>query len=243
MRNHAGRFTTFALLAASLALLSAGPAESQSYEPADVALLPPYCKHAQLFRDKVPGGNDPAEIKRWYTVLGGTFHHMHHYCWALMAANKAITAGSKQRRNSLFDVAIRDIDYVLQRAPRDFVLLPEILTKKGQNLIKLGNLAQGLLVLQQAVEVKPDYWPPYATAADALKETGQSAKAREWLEKGLAAAPDTPALQRRLAELGGDKGKRAVPPKPAEKAAPSPGSAKTGSGAEPVQDAETSAPK
>jgi hypothetical protein len=53
--------------------------------------------------------------------------------------------------------------------------------------------------------------------SDYYKETGQLAKAREWLEKGLSVAPNANGLTRRLAELDGAKDKRKNAPKPATK--------------------------
>ena len=54
---------------------------------------------------------------------------------------------------------------------------------------------------ERAIELKRDYWPAYARLADYYKDNGQRQKAREILEDGLKAAPDTKALQRRLREL------------------------------------------
>ena len=51
-----------------------------AYDPREVAMLPRYCAYTQGFRDHVPGGNNPAEIQRWYSMLGETFNAMHHYC-------------------------------------------------------------------------------------------------------------------------------------------------------------------
>jgi hypothetical protein len=62
--------------------------------------------------------------------------------------------------------------------------------------------------LHRAIELKPQYWPPYVALSDYFKELGQIAVAREWLEKGLAAAPNAQPLLRRLAELDRAKGAR-----------------------------------
>jgi Flp pilus assembly protein TadD len=76
-----------------------------------------------------------------------------------------------------------------------------MLTKRGENLLRLGNGPRGLLDLTRAIELKPDHWPPYAALSDYYKALGNFDSAREWAEKGLSAAPGTKALQRRLAEL------------------------------------------
>ena len=87
----------------------------------------------------MPGGNDQAQISYWYSVMGEPFHAMHHYCWGLMKLNRALyLARSEQARTFYFRDAILEFDYVLERSPENFILRPEILTKKGQCLIRLG---------------------------------------------------------------------------------------------------------
>jgi tetratricopeptide (TPR) repeat protein len=180
------------------------PDSVQAYDPREVAPLPRYCKSTQLFRNHFH--TDESEVAHWYQVLGPTFNALHHYCWAMMETNRALVlAKTKQFRDFYLTAAIGDIDYVLERAPPDFVLLPEILTKKGENLLALGRTGPGLEALEKAIRAKPDYWPPYAAISDRFKQSGDPRSAREWLEKGLAAAPNTPALKRRLQALQGEK--------------------------------------
>jgi tetratricopeptide (TPR) repeat protein len=209
-------FAASALLSALVADASAAPIipgypddVRYAFDSREVALLPRYCIHAKLFRNAVSGGNDQAEIDHWYAVMGATFDSMHHYCWALMETNRALLlAKDKQARAFYLRAAIDDIDYVLRYASRDFVLMPEILTKKGENLIKLGRGVEGVTELERAIEIKPDYWPPYADLSDYYESTGNVAKAREQLEKGLRFAPDAKALTRRLADLDSAKEKK-----------------------------------
>ena len=69
---------------------------------------------------------------------------MHHYCWGLMKLNRALyLARTEQARSFYFRDAILEFDYVLERSPENFILRPEILTKKGQSLIRLGRGAGG----------------------------------------------------------------------------------------------------
>ncbi len=178
------------------------PSSVTAYDPREVAMLPRYCAYTQLFRNHVPGGNNPDEIQRWYSMLGQTFHAMHHYCWGLMKTNRGvILARDEQSRRFYLTDSIVEFDYVIDRAPPDFVLLPEILMKKGENLIRLGRGASGMLQLLRAIELKPEYWPPYAVMSDYYKNAGDFKNAREVLEKGLSASPDAKALKERLANL------------------------------------------
>lgn len=178
------------------------PEHVTAYDPREVALLPPYCKFTQLFNERVPGGNNPAEFARWRTIMGDTFIHMHHYCYGLMYLHRAaVLARSAEVRAFNLRSAIVEFDYVIDRAPADFVLLPEILTKKGEALVLQGRSALALAELERAIELRPDYWPPYARMSDYYRSVGEIEKARAILERGLARAPDAQGLRRRLAEL------------------------------------------
>jgi len=173
-----------------------------AYDPREVAALPAYCKYTQLYRQNLPGGNDPAAIKRMYDTYGPGFHALHHYCWAIIGTNRALyLARTQQVRAFYLKDAVQDIDFVIANSPPDFVLLPELLTAKGKNLIRLGNGTVAVGELMRAMEIKPDYWPPYAVLSDFYKETGEVAKARQILERGLSFAPESNALRKRLAAL------------------------------------------
>lgn len=192
--------------ASCLAFVFANIANAQSidllYSPTAMLMLPSYCKHTLAYRGRVPGGNDQQEVARWYKLLGPTFEHMHHYCWALAQTNHAMfNTRSSQERNSYLVTSIGDFDYVIRNAPADFPLLPEILTRKGENLLRITRTAEGTAALFQAIEIKPDYWPPYSILSDHYKEQKNFALARSYLEKGLSAAPDAKPLQQRLRDL------------------------------------------
>lgn len=203
---------------AGLAILAAAPARAQEvpgyppmnphtllngpYDPRELALLPKYCYTTQIFREFAPGGRDKVEMDKWYALLGGTYHHLHHYCWGMMKSNRAnLLAKDHRVRQFYLNDALAEYDYVIERATPDFVLLPEILTKKADNLFQLNRAPVAIFELERAIDVKPDYWPPYAKLADHYKSTGEIQKARDILEAGLKAAPDAIGLKRRLSEL------------------------------------------
>jgi tetratricopeptide (TPR) repeat protein len=178
------------------------PPTVEAYDPREVAMLPRYCIHTQLFRQRVPGGDNREQIELWRAFMGPTFDAMHHYCWGLMKTNRAILlARGQQARQFYLNDSINEFDFVLRHAKDDFILLPEILTKRGENLIRLGRGPVGILDLERAAELKPDYWPPYAHMSDFYLGLGEFDKAREQLTRGLQSAPDAAALKRRLAEL------------------------------------------
>ena len=194
------------------------PNDITEYDARELAMLPRYCIFTPTFvQAGVPGSNDVQTLNHWKSVMGETYKGMHHYCWALMKTNRAnVLAPNRLTRQAWLEVSIGDFDYVITIAPKDFVLLPEILTKKGENLIALGKSVQGLGELLRAIDLKPDYWPPYAQLSDYYKASGDRQKAREFLEKGLSLSPDATALKRRLAELDTTKDVRKAPPQPAK---------------------------
>lgn len=178
------------------------PASVDAYDPREVRLLPKYCIYTQSFRNRVPGGEDSEEVKRWYEYMGDTFHALHHYCWGMMKTNRALyLAPNAQIRVFYLQSSISEFDYVIEHSNDDFILLPEILNKRAENLIRLNRGPEALLNLEKAVRLKPDYWPPYGTLGDYHKDRGEINEAREWLQKGLERTPDAAGLKRRLAEL------------------------------------------
>ena len=170
----------------------------------DLSLLPAYCRYVNTSS----GHSDRAAVDHWRSIIGPTFEHLHHYCWGLNAINHAtLFARTDAERRHYLGESIGAFQYVLDRATAHFVLLPEIYTKQGESYLALGNVESAIRAFEQAIAAKPDYWPPYADAADYYRRVGQSETARKWLERGLAAAPDTNALKHRLVDLNSDKRK------------------------------------
>lgn len=185
------------------------PDNIRGFDPREIAMLPKYCIYTQDFREHVPGGNDPAAIDQWYSVMGEMFQHMHHYCYGLMKTNRAMyLVRDAQSRKYYLQATLGEFDYVLGHAREGFILTPEILARKGENLMRLGQVGQAIEALEQAAQIKPDYWPPYATMSDYYKDTGDYKKARKLLETGLSFAPDAKALKRRLDELDTEEAKK-----------------------------------
>lgn len=200
--------------AAAQAPIPGYPAQVTAYDEREVGRLPRYCRYTQDFRSAVKGGDDQAKISYWYSTLGQPFHAMHHYCWGLMKLNRALfLARTDQSRTFYFGAAIAEFDYVLERSPDDFVLRPEMLTKKGQALIRLGRGPVAVPILEKAIELNPNYWPPYVQLSEHYKSSGQIGLARDTLQKALEQSPGVETLKQRLAELEGSKSKSREPAK------------------------------
>lgn len=180
-------------------------------DPREVAKLPRYCIFTQRFRDRIPGGNDQQQIAHWQSVFGDAYVYLHHYCWGLMKTNRALTlARTEQARSFYLNDAIGEFDFVIARVNADFVLLPEILTRKGQNLVRLNRGPLAVTEFERAMQLNPDYWPAFAYLSDYYKESGDRRKARDVLDLGLSRSPDAAGLKTRLSEL--NKGGSATQP-------------------------------
>jgi tetratricopeptide (TPR) repeat protein len=137
--------------------------------------------------------------------MGKSFWHMHHYCWALLNMRRAdLVARNSQERRGLRGEAVGDIEYVIKNSPRNFVLLPEVLTTLGGVHILMGTAGAAMDAFQQARDIKPDYWPAYSDWADFLIRSGQKVQAKQLVKLGLEYAPNSKVLQDQFRLLGGD---------------------------------------
>ena len=157
--------------------------------------LPSFCDYVQEGK----AGFDQA---KGYALMGPTFHHIHHYCWALgnmrRAQNPTI---SEQERRGYCVGAIKDMQYVIARAPPDFVLLPEIFLRMGQAAFGSGDVPGALEYFDRSRRAKADYWPAYIEIARTNLSFGRRQAAEAALKAGLAASPDEPNLKQALAQL------------------------------------------
>ena len=229
------------LLAAGLATALLAPAhrafaqsaEWDKWDPRWLEQLPPYCKYTEGWRTRVKSGNDVEKIKEWYSIFGGSYPNhglfvtMHHYCEGLLDVIYAKIARNARDRRYYWTQSIQEYDFMI-RASEQWgpLMLPEFHTKKGETMMALGKTHEAVAEFQRAIQIKPDYWPPYAEMSDYFRKVGNIKMAQEILEQGLVAAPDTKALKRRLAELDTAKDTRkAAAESPKKQAPPTPAAA------------------
>lgn len=185
-------------------LLGAATSASASVRPENItdaewALVPPFCPHTMGFK-----GHTQPHIAKWQTLMGKSFFHMHHYCWALIdlhRAERAMVSDSEKR--FLRRRALGGFKYVVDNAEEDFVLLPEIFTWIGRTDGLLGNVKSAGEAFAKAWTLKPDYWPPYYHWAELLKYKGKKADAMEVVKTGLSYAPGAQPLLLLFRALGG----------------------------------------
>ncbi len=192
---------TSTLISTPIITRAGGPEDITAEE---MMLIPRYCSYAQGF----PNHGHP-EARNWAARLGQeSFHDIHHYCWGrinLLRATRSSTP--RQLRDHLLATVISDYVYVIRNAERgykNFVLLPEILTGKGQAELLLSRVQDANKSFAQARTMNPEYWPAYSAWAEFLMYAGKKAEARMLVKSGLEFSPNARTLRELYRLLGGD---------------------------------------
>lgn len=167
----------------------------------ELAALPEYCRGTQLI-NKLSGDSGPDLYNHYRKILGKTYHHLHHYCWALNTENRVATISDRwYAQSQLRSSAMGDINYVLERAEPGFKLLPEIYSTKARILFKLQQDADARAVLQQAIKADPKYVPAYTRLSDSFVDAGDKDSAIAILKQGIQHAGSKKSLTDRLKVL------------------------------------------
>jgi tetratricopeptide (TPR) repeat protein len=155
--------------------------------PAEAAFLPKYCKvSSEIQREK---------------IYGPGFQHAHHYCAALVALIRAARTIDPNERQVILSPVLGDLEYVIKNSPKNFVLLPEVLVKRGDVLTDFKRGAEAARDYYQAIQLKPDYAPAYSRLSDFYKRNGKIDEAKKVLNVGIKAAPKSKILQKKLSQL------------------------------------------
>lgn len=194
-------------LALCLALL--GMAGVAAAKPADITesemkLIPRYCPDTQGFGYGDAYSNTSPRARYWVSLMGPTFWAMHHYCWGQISLLRAVKANlSTMEKRGLLESARGDFRYVINNAPPDFVLLPEIYTKVGQVELMLDQPNRADNAFSHARALKPDYWPAYSHWVEFLMQNKHRAEALKIVRQGLENAPRSKVLREQYRILGG----------------------------------------
>lgn len=171
----------------------------------ELALLPAYCRDVQAIRYGNASYNPSPRAPHWVALMGEPFWALHHYCWGLVHVRRSQAPGlAPVLRAGMLTSAVNDYFYVIQNAPRNFVLAPEIHLRIGEARLMLGQLAGAQEAFKTARELKPDYWPAYTRWIDLLIKNQQRAEAKQLAAEGLRFAPGSKELTERFRKLGGD---------------------------------------
>lgn len=172
----------------------------------EMLLLPDYC---QAKYGKYRGNK--AVSDRWSRVFGPeNWHNMHHYCHHLkeiLRADRSI--GNTSERLFHLQKARQGLERLLENETTDdWVLRPEAHTKLAKVLLDMARLrknagyeSEAVNHLKEAIQIKPDYVPPYLRLADYYADHGEPEQALEVVREGLNHVSDSSALERRNKEL------------------------------------------
>ena len=206
--------------------MSAQAQKPPNISPGEMALIPPYCPDTMGFNYGDATTNTSPRAGYWLGLMGRGFWAVHHYCWGLIKLRRADRIGMLpvERIGTLTNV-VGEFNYVLENSPPDFVLLPEVLTQRGDVLIRLGDAGAAIESYQAALQRKADYWPAYVSWGEVLLKIGRRKEAQELLERGLRLTPNVAQLRAAYKTAGGDPEafvRKLPPPAPAAAATAAP---------------------
>jgi tetratricopeptide (TPR) repeat protein len=190
------------------------------------AILPEYCADTQTFGYGDAYFNTSPRAAYWVGLMGKGFWAMHHHCWSLIREHRSRAAGlTRQERDWHLISANGDYLYVIENTPADFVLLPEIYTRMGENHVLLDNVGAAMDAFTAARQKKVDYWPAYTAWARILLKAGKRQEALAHVETVMKLVPDDAELRRQYGLL---KNGAAGPGRATSKATSRTGSVATG---------------
>ena len=192
------------LAVAILGLTSPVMAQPVNVTPEEMALSPRFCPDVQGYGRSGTRDAPSAAAKRWVSLMGDTFWHLHHYCWGQINLQRALHSSMpQQNRQHLLGTVRNDYLYVVRNASKNFILLPEIYTKIGEVELRLSLPNDAAKSFAQARALKPDYWPAYSHWAEFLINAGKKAEAKQLVKTGLEYTPGAKVLQEQYRLLGG----------------------------------------
>jgi len=161
---------------------------------ADFALLPAYCK-ARMQNPK------SAEYKMWNQRLPGGFLHVHHYCAGLYTTYLANRITDRQKIRQVLRQVVDEFEYVEKHASQNFILMPEVLVKKGRALERLDRDGEAVNAYRKSIRLNRKYAPAYMALSDFYRSKENLQEARKIAEEGLKQAPSSKGLNRRVKEM------------------------------------------
>lgn len=166
--------------------------------PTDLELLqlPNYCTPRVKENDKLAWNKGLARF-------GETWNHLHHYCYALTFLNRYYASKDQGYRRHILTQVVDNINYVIDRAPKNDPFLPQLYTDRGATRILQGNGLLGLGDLQKAIEINPEHSMAYRNLVSYHVNGKRDKEAMEWVVKGLKHVPGDKVLKKRYVELGG----------------------------------------
>lgn len=175
------------LLAA--ASMSVSAVEGFAPTDAEIALLPPYCAK------KLKGTMTPQE--------GAYYPHVHHYCFGLNFANRAMRAGNATSRKFNLESSKGEFNYVIQRLEKTHWMYPQLQTDMGNTLLKLNDSSGALNAFNMALSANPSYERAYMGLIQTLQKSGSRSSVLDVASTGLKHLPTSRYLKKIYLDFGG----------------------------------------
>jgi len=181
-----------------------------SFKPTtdDLRLLPQYCAIRAA-----SWGNDAKDprVRRWFNVFGKDFIHMHHYCEGILRFRKSFLITDPRLRDIALKKSVDELTYTANKATKDFILWPELLTYRAMAFYELGETPKAMADVRRALEIKPDYVKAITVLADFMVKQGDFEGAKNELVRGRKIKPRSKSLKRRIDCLEGKRKDKLCP--------------------------------
>ena len=186
------RFELAALTLAALATLLPQTAAALAFAPTERewATWPAYCQARYLVSGAGVDSEyarriDPATVRTWESRMGPeVWYALHHYCAALIIANRAKSEPDKKERTGLLKRVIDEDQFTLDHIPDTHPMHAEIAAHMALAHRDLGQKEAALRYLDMAIEGCPTCPIGYQAKAMLYRDAAQPAQAREVLESG-----------------------------------------------------------
>ncbi|MCX7193033.1 MAG: hypothetical protein NTY60_05330 [Proteobacteria bacterium] len=152
------------------------------HDMSEVELLPVYCRGTDQIRMIT---NDTKSVAEYAAIYGESYKNLHHYCWALNSENKLSKMRDDYEKRNEITYILHNIQYVLDRAPLSFSLIPDIYITRARILFKAEQDVEAIGVLFKLTQIRPSYGPAYAQLGDYYQRIGDRANAIKFYELGL----------------------------------------------------------
>jgi tetratricopeptide (TPR) repeat protein len=173
-------------------VVSARGAHCYMVSSSEWAAWPDYCETHYV---KVSGGTEspyvglvsPDMVAKAKTMLGESWYHVHHACYAMMLIARAerYQGRDAQRTKEALAQISGELSYSLARIPPSIPVHWKLLTIQARALNLRGKNEAAVDSLRLIVKRKPDFVDGYAVLGNFLYKDGKYAEARQVLETGL----------------------------------------------------------
>ncbi len=128
---------------------------------------------------------DPAAVRTWESRMGpDVWYALHHYCAALIIANRAKKEPDKKERAALLKQVIAEDQFTLGHVADTHPMHAEIAAHMGLAHRDLGQQEAALRYFDMAIDGCPTCSVGHQAKAMFYRDAGQPAQAREVLEAG-----------------------------------------------------------